>query len=32
MLDARMAPLVEVTDLKMHFPIYSGLFRRHRAM
>ncbi|MGB3409491.1 MAG: oligopeptide/dipeptide ABC transporter ATP-binding protein [Jannaschia sp.] len=23
-----MRPLVEVRDLKMHFPIYSGLFRR----
>jgi oligopeptide transport system ATP-binding protein len=21
--------LVEVNNLKMHFPIYSGLFRRH---
>ncbi|CAN1570354.1 AppF ABC-type oligopeptide transport system, ATPase component [Paracoccaceae bacterium] len=29
MLDARPAPLVQVEDLKMHFPIYSGLFRRH---
>ena len=24
-----VAPLVEVTDLKMYFPIYSGLLRRH---
>jgi oligopeptide transport system ATP-binding protein len=22
-------PLVEVRDLKMHFPIYTGVFRRH---
>ncbi len=22
-------PLVEVRDLKMHFPIYAGVFRRH---
>ncbi|HOZ34752.1 MAG TPA: ATP-binding cassette domain-containing protein, partial [Tabrizicola sp.] len=34
MLDARPIPpsadpLVEVTDLKMHFPIYTGVFRRH---
>ena len=29
MLDARPRPLVEVTDLKMHFPVYSGIFRRH---
>jgi oligopeptide transport system ATP-binding protein len=29
MLDARPAPLVQVEDLKMHFPIYSGLLRRH---
>ncbi len=29
MLDARPTPLVQVTDLKMHFPIYSGIFRRH---
>ena len=29
MLDAQPAPLVQVQDLKMHFPIYSGLFRRH---
>jgi oligopeptide transport system ATP-binding protein len=34
MLDAKPQalvpqPLVEVTDLKMHFPIYSGVFRRH---
>jgi oligopeptide/dipeptide ABC transporter ATP-binding protein len=29
MLDASPRPLVEVSDLKMHFPIYTGLFRRH---
>lgn len=32
MLDARPAlpgPLVQVQDLKMHFPIYTGIFRRH---
>ena len=29
MLDAIPAPLVQVEDLKMHFPIYSGIFRRH---
>ncbi len=31
MLDARATPtpLVQVRDLKMHFPIYSGIFRRH---
>ncbi|WP_431299702.1 ABC transporter ATP-binding protein [Tabrizicola sp. BL-A-41-H6] len=29
MLDAAPKPLVQVTDLKMHFPIYSGIFRRH---
>ncbi|MEF3047863.1 ABC transporter ATP-binding protein [Pseudotabrizicola sp. L79] len=31
MLDARppQTPLVQVRDLKMYFPIYSGLFRRH---
>jgi len=34
MLDARPAPsagrpLVEVEDLKIHFPIHSGIFRRH---
>ncbi|NHB77420.1 ABC transporter ATP-binding protein [Rhodobacter calidifons] len=29
MLDAGPAPLVQVQDLKMHFPIYTGLFRRH---
>ena len=29
MLDASPAPLVQVENLKMHFPIYSGLFRRH---
>jgi oligopeptide transport system ATP-binding protein len=26
---AQPAPLVEVTDLKMHFPIHTGLLRRH---
>ncbi|MBL8561366.1 MAG: dipeptide ABC transporter ATP-binding protein [Gemmobacter sp.] len=29
MLDATMAPLVEVKNLKMYFPIHSGLLRRH---
>jgi len=29
MTDAALQPLVEVRDLKMHFPIYAGLFRRH---
>lgn len=29
MLDAQPAPLVQVQDLKMHFPIYTGLFRKH---
>jgi oligopeptide transport system ATP-binding protein len=29
MLDASPTPLVQVKDLKMHFPIYTGLFRRH---
>ncbi|MFM7333957.1 MAG: ABC transporter ATP-binding protein [Tabrizicola sp.] len=29
MLDASESPLVEVDDLKMHFPIYTGLFRKH---
>jgi oligopeptide transport system ATP-binding protein len=29
MLDARPAPLVQVDGLKMYFPIYTGLFRRH---
>ena len=29
MLDAEPAPLVQVEDLKMHFPIYTGLFRKH---
>ncbi len=28
MLDQPPAPLVSVRDLKMHFPIYAGLFRR----
>ena len=29
MLDAPPAPLVEVKNLKMYFPIHSGLLRRH---
>jgi oligopeptide transport system ATP-binding protein len=29
MLDTRPTPLVQVQDLKMHFPIYTGLFRKH---
>jgi oligopeptide transport system ATP-binding protein len=29
MLDATPNPLVQVEDLKMHFPIYTGLFRKH---
>lgn len=29
MLDAQPQPLVQVQDLKMHFPIYTGLFRKH---
>jgi oligopeptide transport system ATP-binding protein len=29
MLDAGPTPLVQVQDLKMHFPIYTGLFRKH---
>jgi oligopeptide transport system ATP-binding protein len=29
MLDASPKPLVQVEDLKMHFPIYSGVFRKH---
>jgi oligopeptide transport system ATP-binding protein len=29
MLDASAAPLVEVSGLKMYFPIYTGLLRRH---
>lgn len=29
MLDARPTPLVQVEDLKMHFPIYTGIFRKH---
>lgn len=29
MLDTRPAPLVQVEDLKMHFPIYTGIFRKH---
>ncbi|WP_333817247.1 ABC transporter ATP-binding protein [Tabrizicola sp.] len=29
MLDAAPAPLVQVQNLKMHFPIYTGIFRKH---
>ncbi len=29
MLDAAPSPLVRVEDLKMHFPIYTGIFRKH---
>ncbi|MFM2391141.1 MAG: hypothetical protein RLZZ437_2696 [Pseudomonadota bacterium] len=29
MLDALRMPLVQVRDLKMHFPIHTGVFRRH---
>ncbi|MES2664617.1 MAG: dipeptide ABC transporter ATP-binding protein [Pseudomonadota bacterium] len=29
MFDAPAAPLVQVRDLKMYFPIHSGLLRRH---
>ena len=29
MLDATPTPLVQVEDLKMHFPIYTGIFRKH---
>ena len=29
MLDASPTPLVRVQDLKMHFPIYTGIFRKH---
>jgi oligopeptide transport system ATP-binding protein len=29
MLDATPAPLVQVRDLRMYFPIYTGLIRRH---
>jgi len=29
MLDSAPKPLVSVRDLKMHFPIYAGFFRRH---
>jgi oligopeptide transport system ATP-binding protein len=29
MLDTRPTPLVQVEDLKMHFPIYTGIFRKH---
>jgi oligopeptide transport system ATP-binding protein len=29
MLDAPTPALVQVEDLKMHFPIHTGLFRRH---
>lgn len=28
MLDAQPKPLVSVRDMKMHFPIFAGLFRR----
>ncbi|WP_136658548.1 ABC transporter ATP-binding protein [Nitratireductor sp. XY-223] len=29
MSDAGASPLVQVRGLKMHFPIYAGIFRRH---
>jgi oligopeptide transport system ATP-binding protein len=29
MLDAGPKPLIHVRDLKVHFPIYTGLLRRH---
>ncbi len=29
MLDSTPQPLVQVRDLKMHFPIHTGLLRRH---
>lgn len=29
MRDTRTTPLVQVEDLKMHFPIYTGVLRRH---
>ena len=29
MLDSAPNPLVQVDDLKMHFPIHTGIFRRH---
>ena len=29
MLDAAPTPLVKVRDLKMYFPIYTGILRRH---
>ena len=29
MRDLVKEPLVQVEDLKMHFPIYSGVLRRH---
>lgn len=29
MRDSLSMPLVQVEDLKMHFPIYTGVFRRH---
>ena len=29
MADKSAEPLVQVENLKMHFPIYSGVFRRH---
>lgn len=29
MLDSQSPPLLDVRDLKMHFPIHTGLLRRH---
>ena len=29
MTEKTATPLVQVRDLKMHFPIHTGLFRRH---
>ena len=29
MLDASPTPLVKVRDLKMYFPIHTGVLRRH---
>jgi oligopeptide transport system ATP-binding protein len=29
MFDATANPLVQVRDLKMYFPIYTGVLRRH---
>ncbi len=29
MRDTQTQPLVQVEDLKMHFPIYTGVLRRH---